>query len=508
MAGEKDENGNGRALANGVRIIAASARSWNWRRALFIALGLGLFLGVYLAPLAPPVVDPLGKEFALSREGKAAIGLFLMAVVWWVSEIMPIGVTAIAIGVIQSLFHIRDSRVVFTDFMDPSVWFIFGSIVIGMAFTRTGLTQRMAYKMLLLVGERTSMIYLGCFAMTGFLTLFMAHTAVAATVYPLFMAIYTLYTEDERPTRFGKGLFIGMAFTAGAGSVVTLLGSARGAVAIGFFRDIAGREIGFFELSYYMAPLGWAMILLLWLFIWIVFRPEKAKIAGLRSRARALHMRLGPMKGAEIAALAIVAGTILLLSMSARIEALAGLNKSAVILCSTVLFFLFRILAPEDLESIPWNIVLLFGGAMSIGYCLWQTGAANWIAVHAINLLHGAPRLVFILGVGFFIMLMTNLIMNVAAIAIFLPVALVVAPYLGAAPELVLYVSLAAAGMPFLFLIGAAPNAIAYSSEQFKAGEFFLAGIPASALLMLVMGVFAALIWPLMGMPGVPAAMP
>jgi sodium-dependent dicarboxylate transporter 2/3/5 len=96
---------------------------------------------------------------------------------------------------------------------------------------------------------------------------------------------------------------------------------------------------------------------------------------------------------------------------------------------------------------------------------------------------------------------MTNLIMNVAAIAISLPVALVMAPYLGVAPEIILFASLVAAGMPFLLLVGAAPNAIAYESKQFSSGAFFLAGIPASVLLMVVLAFFVWLIWPLMGMP-------
>ena len=96
---------------------------------------------------------------------------------------------------------------------------------------------------------------------------------------------------------------------------------------------------------------------------------------------------------------------------------------------------------------------------------------------------------------------MTNFIMNVAAIAISLPVALVIAPYLNVAPEVVLYGSLVTAGMPFLLLVGAAPNAIAYASGQFTTKEFFVCGIPASILLMVVLGAFVLLIWPLMGMP-------
>ena len=107
----------------------------------------------------------------------------------------------------------------------------------------------------------------------------------------------------------------------------------------------------------------------------------------------------------------------------------------------------------------------------------------------------------FVMGIALFVMLMTNVIMNVAAIAISLPVALVIAPYLGVAPEVILFASLATAGMPFLLLVGAAPNAIAYESGQFTAGEFFTYGILASIILMVVVAFAVYFIWPLMGMP-------
>jgi sodium-dependent dicarboxylate transporter 2/3/5 len=391
--------------------------------------------------------------------------------------------------------------VAFTDFMDPSVWFIVGSLMIGMVFTKTGLTKRLAYRMLSLVGERTSMIYLGCFVMTSMLTLVMAHTAVAATVYPLFLAIYSLYTEDDTPTRFGKGLFMGMAFVAGAGSIITLLGAARGAVAIGFFRDITGRSVSCFELTWYMLPVGVLMTFMLWGYFMLSYRPEKRTIPGLRRRARRLYASLGPITRQEILTLVIVLSTITLLSLRSFIPALRPLDKSAIILVATILFFLFRIISLEDLEGTSWNIVLLFGGAMSIGFCLWQTGAANWLAVTWLGFLEGAHWLVFVMGIAAFVMVMTNLIMNVAAIAITMPVALVIAPYVGVAPEVVLFACLVTAGMPFLLLVGAAPNAIAYGSNQFTTREFFQAGIPASVLMLVVLGLFVWLVWPVMGMP-------
>ncbi len=101
---------------------------------------------------------------------------------------------------------------------------------------------------------------------------------------------------------------------------------------------------------------------------------------------------------------------------------------------------------------------------------------------------------------AFFVMMMTNFIMNVAAIAISLPVALVIAPYLGVGGEVILFSTLVVAGMPFLLLVGAAPNAIAYNSKQFITAEFFLWGLPASVILMLVTWLAVAFIGPIMGM--------
>ena len=155
----------------------------------------------------------------------------------------------------------------------------------------------------------------------------------------------------------------------------------------------------------------------------------------------------------------------------------------------------------DDLEDIPWNIILLFAGAMSIGFCLWETGAAKWLAVNWLAMFQKANWFVFVMSIAFFVMIMTNFIMNVAAIAISLPVALVIAPYLGVASEVILFASLVTAGMPFLLLVGAAPNAIAYDSKQFSTGEFFLYGIPASVLLMIVVAFAIYILWPIMGMP-------
>ncbi len=479
----------------------AATRNIDWNKMGFLFLGVALFALVNWSPVWPDAIDPMGKHFELSREAKGALAVFLLAGTWWVFEVVPIGVTSLAIGVLQAMFLIRPARDAFTDFMVPSVMFIFASIMIGLVFTKTGLTKRLAYKMLVIVGEKTSMIYLGCFVVTAALTHIMAHTAVAATIYPLLVSIYSLYGEGNKKTKFGKGLFIGMAYVAGAGSIVTLLGAARGAVALGFYKDIVGADISFFQLTWYMFPVGWIMTFLLWGFFMVFFKPEKKVIPGLRDRARRLNAELGPLTRNEIKAALIVGACIVTMAIRPYVSFLEPIDKTAIILVSTILFFISGIMDIDDLESIPWNIILLFAGAMSIGNCLWQTGAANWMAVNWLVMFQEANWFVFVMSIAFFVMMMTNFIMNVAAIAISLPVALVIAPYLGVSGQVILFSALVTAGMPFLLLVGAAPNAIAYDSGQFTTGEFFLYGIPASIILMIVTGFAVFVLWPLMGMP-------
>lgn len=480
--------------------LESTGPSVDWTKWIALLGGLTVFLVIYYSSPWGVAVDPGGKEFTLSPEGKAAIGLFLMAGIWWVFEVIPIGVTAIAIGVFQALFLIRPAREAFRDFMDPSVMFIFGSMVVGMAFTKSGLTKRIAYQMLAVVGENTRTILLGCLVVTALLTHIMAHTAVAATMFPILLAVLALYKEGKGTSRFGKSLFMGMAWAAGAGSVITLLGAARGPAAAAMFQEFTGRQVSFFDFPLYMGVIGWGMVLLIWLYLSIVFKPSKASIPGLRQKVDKLARSLGPISKHEIFVLVCVALVVILMALQSAVPALKAIDRAALMLTSTLLFFIFGVLKVQDLEELPWNIILLFSGAMSIGFCLWKTGAAEWMAVIWLGALKDANWWVFVMGISAFVLVMTNFIMNVAAIAISLPVSLVIARYLGVAPDVIFYASLITAGMPFVLLIGAAPNAIAYESKQFTPGEFFKHGLVMSAILLVVLGIALVTLWPLLGM--------
>ena len=292
-----------------------------------------------------------------------------------------------------------------------------------------------------------------------------------------------------------------MAYSAGAGSIVTFLGAARGPAAAGMYKEFTGQDVGFFELTKYMFIIGWAMVFIIWILLMVFLKPEKKVIHGLKEEVKELAEQLGPITRSEVLVIVFVFGIVGFMTLQSFYPPMKGISRAAIILVSTLLFFIFKVLTIRELEDVPWNIILLFSGAMSIGFCLWQTGAASWMAIKFIGALQGTHWMVFVLGVSAFVLLMTNFIMNVAAIAISLPVALVIAQYLGVSPNVILYSSLVVAGMPFLLLIGAAPNAIAYESRQFSTGEFFKYGVPASIILMVVLAIALKTIWPLLGMP-------
>jgi solute carrier family 13 (sodium-dependent dicarboxylate transporter), member 2/3/5 len=267
------------------------------------------------------------------------------------------------------------------------------------------------------------------------------------------------------------------------------------------FTEFTGREISFFDFPLHLGLIGWSMVFLIWAYLALVFKPAKTSIPGLRDKVTRLADALGPMTQKEKFVLGCVFLVVVLMALQSSIPALKHIDRAALMLTSTLLFFIFGILGVHDLEELPWNIVLLFSGAMSVGFCLWKTGAAEWMAVVWLGALKDAHWWVFVMGIAAFVMVMTNFIMNVAAIAISLPVSLVIAKYLGVAPDVIFYASLVTAGMPFVLLIGAAPNAIAYESKQFTPGEFFWHGLAMSAILLVVLGLAMVTFWPLLGMP-------
>ena len=473
---------------------------FNWGKTIFLLLGAVLFVIVYGLGAIPDALDPAGNHFALTHEGKGALAILALAITWWISKALPVGVTAIAVGMLQMLFIAHPGGAAFGNFISPPILFICASTLIGMAFMKTGLIKRLVYRVLMAAGDRTVLVYLGSMVVIALLSHIMIYTAVVASVYPLLFSAYMRHAEGEQPTRFGKGLFIAMAYAAAAGSMITLPGAARSVLALEFFRAFAGREINSGHFSYYMLPLGWLMLFSLWGFVMICFRPQKKHIPEFREYIRLQCAELGAASRNEILTLVIaVTGVMVLLLSSLMPEGMVW-NKTVVIVTPVLLLFMLDILDIHDLQSLPWNMILLFSGAISVAFCLWETGAARWLAVNGLNVLQSSNGAVIAMVAAFLALLMANGMANVVVLAVVLPVMVAAASYLKIVPDVLLLTILAAVGMPLMLPAAGAANTLVCESGQFTDREFFMYGAMASVLVIVVLALMVYVVWPMMGL--------
>ena len=464
------------------------------KRLFHLFFGSGIFLLIYFLDFYPSIITPFGDEILLNRESKAAIGILFLASYWWIAEVMPVGITGIIIGLIQIAFLLRPTRDVFANYMDPSVWFIFASLTIGTAFSKTGLTRRIAYFILSKSGNHVYMIYFICFLMTLLLTLILAHTAVAAALFPLFLTVHSLFSE-KTGTKFGKGLFIGMAFSAGAGSIITLFGSARGAVAIDLLEKFKNVNIDFLTYSQNLIIPGIISLIVIWAIISLLYSPKEKRIIGLENNVKFLLDRTGRMNRNEFLSIFVTLLLVFLLIGKSFLPMISTIHNSAIMLFGAIILYILNILSLDDLESTSWNIILLFGGSISLGAFLWESGAAKWLAYSWISITSINDPDLFVLSTIILTLLLTNLIMNVAAVSLILPIVLSISEYLNIPTNSILFVILSAAGMPFLLLSGAAPNAIAYQSGHFKTKEFLFTGLLVSVFITIIIYSSYKIIW-------------
>jgi solute carrier family 13 (sodium-dependent dicarboxylate transporter), member 2/3/5 len=495
-----DELSNARLPTSTIRHLISKlgfTGNRNYPGRVFLALlGLGIFFALYFIPFSTGSVDLLGNSSGLTKEGRGAIGILILAVIWWTGEVVPIGITAVALGVLQVLFAIRPNARVYSNYTDPSIIFIFGSIIIGLALTKSGLIKRVMYKLISVTGGRPETTLLGSMLGVAGLAHFMPHTAVAAGVFPILISVNDFYGEGSRPNNFGKSLFMGMAFAAGTGGIATMLGSARTPASLAMFREFIGNDISFFELSKYMVPVSWVMFFIIWGYLVLVLRTDRKQMEGLKESARGVCEQLGAITRDELTVAILCLSAAGAMFLQPFIPGLQFVDRTCILLVAVVLFFLCGVLTVRDLEDVPWNIILLYGGTISLSFCIWETGAARWMGLNIFLLLGQAHWAVFLLVATIIVLLLTNFIINVAVLAVCIPVLLVAAKSFGVHPEVVVFSCLAAAGMPFMLLSGAAPNAIAYESRQFSKREFLVHGTALSSLLIVLLIGAVTFIWP------------
>ena len=408
--------------------------------ALFLAYILVLTFG-----LIPP---------ELGYQGFTVIMIFLATIYLWATEILPLAVSALfailllavsgAVSVVESLYG----------FGSPVVFLILVGFVIAVGLRKSGLDKRIAYGMLKRSHSENA-ILISLIIITAALSMLISNTTTVLLMVPI--AIHIMHQVKLNR----KALLLGIAFAANIGGVGLLIGTPPniiGAEALGW---------NFYDWMVISLPFSIIMIVLLYISFMIYFKPKHERIR------KHLIPDLGPMKREEKVTAAIIVITLLLWVTSP----IHNIPTVAVGLIGGLLMFLFIYDWKYFQKKTHWGTIILIAGAVSLGWALQATGAAEWIAYGYLGLTGLTNPALIAFSFVILCMLITQFIQNTATAAMFVPVLIGISESLGIPAELMVIPVVWAVSMTFLMPPGTAPNAIVHGIGKIKTIDMAKAGI-------------------------------
>lgn len=385
-----------------------------------IALYIG---GVYLWP------TPEG----LTPQGKHALVLTVVAVVSWVSQVVPIAVASIFFTVIQGFVGVVPLPVALQNFANPVVFFVFGMFCFAIAFEQSGLSERLALWFSLQAKGSPSRLVFFFMAGSAFLSMFIADIPVAAMLTPIAVLLLKENQCEPGKSKFGKALMIGIAMGCLIGGMGTPMGAGMNMMAIQFMADTANIRISFLDWAAIGIPVVIVLVPVAFFTVIRIFKPETSTLHGMELVERRFR-ELGPLRRKETVFLVMALINIALWFT----EPLHKTPLPVMAVIGGTAFFLpgINLLTWEQSRNkIGWEALLLNGAACSLGISMWKTGAAAWLGSAVLSPMAGAPLWLLVFAVGMFTVWVHLVVPNnVALVAVFCPAVIAIAMQLGISP--------------------------------------------------------------------------
>ncbi|MBW3584033.1 MAG: SLC13 family permease [Euryarchaeota archaeon] len=458
----------------------------NLRRLRKLFFGIA-FLAIYL--LLPTPRD-------LSVEGKNAIGLFLFIVYLWVTEALPLPVTALLAGVGFLALGIRDDpNEAFEPYAQDAFFFILGSLILADGITKSGADEVLAHRMLSVFGRNTHTLLFGIVASSAILAAFLSDHVIAAIMLPIVLGILR-NTGFKGDPKMAPAFLIAVAFGTNIAGLATPSGGSRNAVALGYLRDIYDVQVSYLDWMVLAAPLTLVLIPVTYIVIALAFRVPFKRLERAKVDPGAYRFTQP-----QWAAIAILAFTVVLWVLGSE-----RFGLGAIAILGAVLMFVFGILDWEDTRStIPWGVAFVYGAALAMGRVLKETLAAEWLAQHAFLLLPGQGAGIDILWLLIIIIvvivIMTNFLSDGATVAVIAPITLSLAILAEFDVASMGIITAIASAFAFILVIGTPPNLIIYASGAVRPKDFAKAGIPMTIAALVVLVIAVQWLWPML-VPG------
>lgn len=455
------------------------------RYPVLLLLGVGLYWAVRSLP-APADLAP---------EGQAALAVFALCVFYWVFSVLPLMITGLLAIILIPLSGVMQPSEAYALFGNEAVFFILGAFMLAAAMMKSGLSARIAVNILDRFRGSPRRLLASILCLNALMSCFMSEHAVAAMTFPIVMEIATVLRIDPKRSNYGRALFLAMAWGSTIGGVLTLLGGARGPLALAILRESTGESFSFAAWSLAIFPLVVVVLPAAYL---IITRFFPIDVASTEAAERAVHERklaLGRPSYQERAVSLLMAGAFVAWVVAGEEFGLATIAIGAV-----VALFVFRIVSWRDIEEyVNWGIFLMYGGAICLGAAIQKSGAAAWLAKHTM-LAWAADGPTVVLMISFLAIALTEVVSNSAVVAFLLPVAIGAADTFGMDPRVMTLIVAVPAGLAFTLPVGTPANAIVYSSGFFRLRQMMLPGMTMNFLSWVVFNVMANWYWPLLGL--------
>lgn len=431
------------------------------------------------------VLGPIG---GMSETAWRTTALGLLMVIWWVTEAVPIAATALLPLALLPLLGVMSIGAAAAPYANPVIYLFFGGFVLATAFERSGLHRRLALRLLTLVGTRPDRVIGGFMLTGGFMSMWVSNTAATLMLLPLATSVLRRGggpTDDASTSAFEKALLLSIAYAATIGGFGTLIGSPPNALLVGFLAQNHGIRIRFVDYMLIGVPIVLVALPIAWLILTrLVFRVERDRSLIDPDALREQRRELGPMSRTEkfVAIVGILTATAWI-TQPLIARAWPAISEAGIsVMCALALLVIpldekgTRAITWDEAERIPWGVLILFGGGLSLAAAIQQGGLAAWIT-DSVGALRALPPIVLLLLVITIVTILTEFASNTATAAAFLPVA----SSLAIAAEMNPFVLLVGAGLAasngFMLPVGTPPNAIAFSTGKLTVPEMARAGL-------------------------------
>ncbi len=475
------------------------------------------FIRLIIGPLMGCLAYWLLSTNGLDHAKAATVLVTIWMGIWWITEVIDLGVTSFLPFLLFPLLGVLDANTVAAQYMEQTIFLFVGGFFLAYAMERWNLHQRLAFSIILKAGSTPSRVLLGIMITTFTVSMWISNTATTVMLLAAVLAIVRhehLFPKSGH-AKIATGYLLALAYTASIGGMATLVGTPPNMILAGFMDKIEPGAVNFNRWFVFGFPFALTFGTIAFFFIRYRFIPKSDDLRFDRNYIREKLEALGPLQTEEKRVIAIF--LLAVLGWFTRIDLDFGafripgwsnllpegkmIKDSTIAIFAALLLFLIpakkkdagALLNWSDVTRLPFRIILLFGSGFALAEAFERTGLAQWLAGH-LQVLHGMPAWIMVLGVAVMATALSEFASNVASVQLMLPILAPLAVSLEVDPLVLMFPATIAASFGYMMPVATAANTIVYGTGYIPVRQMMRTGLFLNIIGILLLTLFSQLI--------------